>query len=163
MTMAKATEITATVELKGDNFPHAWFFNRFRLDKIGSSPLVTMALVSESGTILAVNSVVIGISDLKHVKERSLKYFEDMGDQGSPDPYILGAAPPPERVYPVNFLNLAMVDGTAEFCFFRFSLHTFLTLGRSSGGQNIACYPVVLFRCDIAVQAALLKVLLAAV
>lgn len=163
------TTITATFQLLGDKFEHAWYFNRFRCDKLGGSILVTAALFSAEGGVLAINGFVLSQADLKTNRERSLNYLSVLAledDDDASGPHSISV--PPARVYPVNHINLARMDDIGEIGLFRFSIHTLLTKQRglkSAGklqakndeGSAIPCYPVVMFRSDLAVQAALLR------
>ena len=163
MARTPQTAFSATFQLLGDKFEHAWFFNRFRCDPLGGSVLVTTALVSEAGGILAVNGFVLSDNDLKNNKERSLKYVAEVSgdidtENSGPNPISV----PPARVYPVNHINLARMDNVGEIGLFRYSIHTLLTHAKAKpdkAGEKpaIPCYPVVMFRSDLAVQIALLR------
>jgi hypothetical protein len=163
------TAFTATFQLLGDKFEHAWYFNRFRCDPLEGSVLVTTALVSESGGMLAVNGFVLSDNDIKNNKERALKYVAEVApdvDTDDSGPHSISV--PPSRVYPVNHINLARMDDVGETGLFRYSIHTLLTTAKTKGADKtpgaekvgatpVPCYPVVMFRSDLAVQIALLR------
>lgn len=155
-------QINAAFQLLGDQFPHAWFFNRFRCDRLGKSVLVTTALLSDNGATLAVNAFVLSNTDLLHNRDRSLTYLGNVAEDVQVDKSLtLTFAPPPERVYPVNHINLARMGDMAEFGLYRYSIHTLLLTTQDSTAKAISskpilCYPVVMFRSDISVQLALL-------
>jgi hypothetical protein len=166
-------QVTTHLELMGDDFAHAWYFNRFRCDEMGSSTLVTMALVPKLGGTPEVNGFVIGNTDMEAARERSLKYLSDLsGMMGAAKPldedeYALQAVSP-GRVYPINVLNLARVEGVGEIGLFRYSIHTLLNASKShqktsakseknAGTDLVPCYPVVMFRSELAVHHALIR------
>jgi hypothetical protein len=161
------TELTATFQLQGDKFEHAWFFNRFRCDPLGGSILVTTALVSDTGGTPAVNGFVLSKADLRSNRERSLDYVSKLSEEHtSLDALKPLAMVPPERIYPVNHINLSRMDEMAEIGLFRYSIHTLLTKTKptqkgekalSQSDAIIPCYPVVMFRCDLGVQLSLIK------
>ena len=155
-----------TFEFVGDQFPHAWYFNRFRCDpQDDGSILVTTALVLKNGGMPVVNGFVISKRDLGATKARSLKYLGDLNtvaDEAEDSAQSLVLAP--SRVYPINLMNLSRVDDVGEIALYRYSMHTLLNAAKASKGATtikpIACYPVVLFRSAISVQFALLQELL---
>ena len=162
--MADRRAVNLTFQLTGDNFPHAWFFNRFRVDKIGDSFLITFGLATEAGGILAVNGIVLGQADMEHNRQRAMDYLSKVSDSHDKS-CLMAFTAPPARVYPVNHMNLARVDKIAEIGFFRFSVNSLADKIREldskpeSKTAPLLCYPVVMFRCDLAVQLAFVKAL----
>lgn len=149
--------------LADDKFPHAWFYNRFRVDVLGDSKLVTLALVTPSGT-LAINAFVLSNNDIRENRERCLKFLEGAkSESAEAAEFELNFSAPPARVYPVNHLNLSRVDQTAEMSLYRHAVHTLVSQmneARKSGGAKtplVNAYPVVLFRSDLKVLLALVK------
>jgi len=162
--MAEPRSVPINFELSQDQFPHAWYFNRFRIDSLGGSILVTFGLVSESDGTLAVNAWVLSRADLINNRERSVSFLGLIGEQEIGDAsFNLRFSSPPARVYPVNFFNLARVDQVGEIGLFRFSLNTLATQideakkNPDAPTSPVRCYPVVMFRCEIAVQAAFVR------
>lgn len=160
---ASASSVTLNFNLVGDQFPHAWFFNRFRVERIDESFLVTIGLVSPAG-MLATNAFVLGATDHEHNRERCLSYIENFPDVSADlSDFALGFSTPPERVYPVNHIALSRVGSQAEIGLYRFSINTLADAMREGSKHSnakppsINCYPVVMFRCDLPVQLALLK------
>jgi hypothetical protein len=158
-------QMIATFEFQGDNFEHAWYFNRFRCDRMGSSVLVTTALATESAGILAVNGFVLGKHDLTMNRQRSLDYLRDLSASISEPALPQTITAPPARIYPVNIVNLARIGDTAEIGLYRYSIHSMLTRGKpaksakesaSKREADVPCYPVVMFRSSLKIQAALL-------
>jgi hypothetical protein len=150
-------------DLKDDQFPHAWYYNRFRVDTLGDSKLVTLALVTGSGT-LAVNAFVLSNNDVAAGRERNLKFLEGAKvDSGEVEEFNLGFSQPPARVYPVNHVNLSRIDQTAEISLYRHSVHSLVNQmneARKAAGTKtplVNAYPVVLFRSDLKVLLALVK------
>jgi hypothetical protein len=166
--MARNEPHLVTFRLEGDKFEQAWFFNRFRCDWLGHSLLVTTALVSDVGGTPEVNGFVLSKTDLEGNRARSLGYLEKFPEYASEDVATkpLGMVTP-NRIYPVNHLNLSRMDDVAEIGLFRYSIHTMLTKTKPTqkadkakaavGDLAVPCYPVVMFRCDVSVQLALIK------
>lgn len=162
--MSSKEAVTVVFELVGDQFHHAWFFNRFRVERIGKSYFVNLALSTESGGVLAVNGFVLSESDHHVNRERCQKYIAELSDTPSDKSCILSLSPPPARVYPVNYINLARTGQMAEIGLFRFSVHSLADAMRKTregspakASNPVKCYPVVMFRCDLGVQITLLK------
>jgi hypothetical protein len=147
----------------GDQFAHAWFFNRFRIERLGDSYLLSLALSTETGGMLAVNGVVLGPADLLQNRERTLGYIAALSEVPTNKSCVLQSCPPPTRVYPINHLNLARTDDMAEIGCYRFSLHSIVDALRQTREKKsikaapVKCYPVVMFRSDLSVQLTLLK------
>ena len=166
--MAQAsTAYAVNFQLQGDEFTHAWFFNRFRIDKLGKSFLITVGLATDAGGILAVNAFVLGEADHRNNRVRSLDYLSKFGERGGSKQFTLSFSSPPERVYPVNHLNLSRVDEQAEMGLYRFSIKSlaeYMVGAKKPTSQkpaSILCYPVVMFRSDLDVQLALVTELYA--
>jgi hypothetical protein len=157
--------VSLSFKLMGDEFPHAWFFNRFRIDPLGKSWLVTLALSSELGGILAVNGIVLTSTDMDQNRERTEEYIRKMAEVTGDPGALLSMSPPPARVYPVNHMHLARIDEVAEIGCYRYSINTLVnrmsqtkvTQGSAPKIEPISCYPVVVFRCELSVQVAVLK------
>jgi len=173
-----ARSIPATFQFIGDSFSQAWYFNRFRCDPIDGNVLVTTALVSSSGQTPVVNGFVLSKRDIEANKERSMAYLADLetalhssaADEEIPPLFAVS----PERIYPVNLINLSRMDEVGEITLYRYSMHTLLTVtketaakssekavGKSADKNTVPCYPVVMFRCTATVQLAFLKELFA--
>ena len=172
MPMPKS-EIPVTFKFAGDMLSQAWYFNRFRVDVIAESVLVTTALTSELGGTPVVNGFVVSLADVEMNKHRSLDYLgalaADVGDQVQDTKLQFSA--PPVRVYPVNLMNLSRMNDVGEIALYRYSMHSLLTTTREadkssskkSGAAEVQCYPVVLFRSSTFVQLDLIKELFDAV
>lgn len=164
--MADPKSHQVTFNLVGDNYPHAWFFNRFRIDQLGDSYLVTLSLTTQNGGNPAVNGFVLGKPDLSNNRPRIEQYLKNVGEVNDEGGHELTFASPPSRVYPVNHINLARVGDSAEIGLYRFSINSLVerlpsTKAKAlSKGEPIQCYPVVMFRSDLPIQIALLKELL---
>lgn len=165
--MAKDT-VDLSFELVGDSFAHAWFFNRFKVERLGTGALVTFALVSETSGVLAVNAVMLGQEDLANNKARNMGYIKDLGMEIAENRHRFTFPSPPVRVYPVNNLSLARIGSTAEIGFYRFSINTLVDAVKatkaaksSSKTSPVKCYPVVMFRCELEIQVALIMEILA--
>ena len=165
--MAEEKPINVPFELIGDDFPHAWFFNRFRVDKIGESVMVTFGLLTEGGGLPDVNAAVLSESDLQNNRPRAVSFLERVGEIAPKSNPSLGFTAPPKRVYPVNHINFSRINNSSEIGFFRFSVSTLVDrlreLRENSAARPAAvkCYPAVMFRCDLDVQVALIKELFA--
>lgn len=125
-----------------------------------------------------VNGFVLSKRDIDGNKERSMQYLADLStssdsatDESEP-PALFAASP--ERIYPVNLMNLSRMDEVGEIALYRYSMHTLLSVTREAAAKGtdkaaskvadkniIPCYPVVMFRCTTAVQLALIKDLFA--
>jgi hypothetical protein len=165
------SEINVTLKFVGDQFPHAWYFNRFRCDVQGPSILVTTALITAGGGTPAVNGFVISRRDLELTKQRSEKYFQELsGEFDAEEDAASELLIAPTRVYPINYINLSRIDEVGEMSLYRYSMHTMLTevrKGDKAGDKAgvkapadkiaISCYPVVMFRSEVTVQISLLK------
>ncbi len=124
--------------------------------------LVTLALVTESAGAIATNAVVLGNADLLNNKERSMLFLQNAGDVQTDPRFGVGITSIPARIYPVNHFNLSRVDELAEIGFYRYSITTAATVVRETEEkpnqkQAIRAYPIVMFRCDLSVQIALIK------
>lgn len=160
----EAASVAIPFELVGDQFEHAWFYNRFRIDRLGDSYLITFCLVTEAAGSATVNAVVLSNSDVLHNKVRTLDYLNQLSEIKTTGNFSITFSAPPDRVYPVNHMNLGRVDNMAEIGFYRFSVNSLVERMRSAqSGQKEAkvqalnCYPVVMFRSNIETQLALLK------
>jgi hypothetical protein len=169
-----ARSIPATFQFIGDSFSQAWYFNRFRCDPMDGNVLVTTALVSSSGQTPVVNGFVLSKGDIEANKERSMHYLADL-ETALHSPAADEDLPPlfaasPERIYPVNLMNLSRMDEVGEIALYRYSMHTLLTVTREAAAKQsekgaakasekntVPCYPVVMFRCTASVQLAFLK------
>lgn len=155
--------VTVNFNLLGDQFPHGWFFNRFRIDRLGDSFLVSLGLLTDTGGVLAVNAFVLGGTDHDNNKDRSLSYIKNFPESAADPKHILGFTAPPARVYPINHINLSRVGLQAEIGLYRFSITTLANAMRegtkhaNSKTPAVSCYPVVMFRCDLPVQVSLIK------
>ncbi len=173
-----ARNVPVSFEFVGDSFSHAWYFNRFRCDPMDGNILVTTALVSSSGQTPVVNGFVLSKRDILANKDRSMQYLADLDSSlgssaGESEASQLFAASP-ERIYPVNLMNLSRMDQVGEIALYRYSMHTLLTVTREAAAKPsdrsaakiaeknaVSCYPVVIFRCTASVQLAFLKELFA--
>lgn len=136
--------------------------------------LVTTALVSASGQTPVVNGFVLSKRDIGANKDRSMQYLaglETALESSAADEEVAPLfAASPERIYPVNLMNLSRMDLVGEITLYRYSMHTLLTATREVAEKSsdktaakvaekntVPCYPVVMFRCTAAVQLAFLK------
>lgn len=163
--MASPDSVELSFELTSDNFPHGWFFNRFRKERIGDCTMLTLVLLTDAG-VVASNAVVLSGVDIQTSANRLTSFLENTGDAQSAQSSRVSFTPPPTRVYPVNHIQLSRVDQLGEIGFYRFSIATAATqINESKSANNkkikpIQCYPVVMFRCDLSTQIELVKELL---
>lgn len=160
-------QVPVTFQFAGDQFPHAWFFNRFRIDTLGDGFLVTTALVTAGGGTPVVNGFAISRRDLEETKQRTKRYFEEVSAEvDAEDDAVSQLVVAPSRVYPINHINLSRIDRAGEICLYRYTMNTLLnvikrsekTEAKSAGNKPVVpCYPVVMFRSDINVQVSLMK------
>lgn len=108
--MSEEKTVNITFELVGDAFPHAWFFNKFRVEKLGDSTLATFGLATEAGGIPEVNAIVLSESDIQNNKERGLTFLGRVGDVPAKSNPSLAFAVPPKRVYPVNHITFSRAN-----------------------------------------------------
>jgi hypothetical protein len=96
--MTDQKNVGIAFELIGDDFPHGWFFNRFRVERVGKSVLVTLALATAEAGVIATNAVVLGDSDLRNNKQRTLEFLKSAGDAEIDPRSRLAFSSPPERL-----------------------------------------------------------------
>ena len=150
-TKAEQSEIKLEIGLPQGSYPKTMYFNRFRVDRDAGFCLVQFGLVVASDLVDSY-SVVLSAEALTENKDRLLEYLARIG-RAMNGPAAWKGLPASRQTDVADFVAMAFRGGSAETCFFVFSVTAATGLKRGASAPTpLLAQPLVLLRSSPELQ-----------